>query len=120
MLASLPCRSSCPASYSVGLQPGFQRRDLPELGAVQRRQMLRRRIEQLVDVVAAHQDALTRRLAVQRVLDELEALPVEVLQLRHREIALLAIDDLRRQHRAGRLLQHEFTAERDLELRRYR
>src|SRR5690606_40929478 len=64
-------------------------------------------VEQTVDILAPEEPALARGASVQRVLDERQARSVEVLELGHREIALLPVDDLRRQQGSCRFLRSE-------------
>ena len=74
--------------------------------------------EQRVDVVLAEQPALARRLAGQRVAHALEHRPLQVLERRHREVALGAVDHRVGDQLARRLLQHALAAVRELVARR--
>ena len=81
--------------------------------------MFLRLVQQFVHVVGIEQRAITRRLVVQRILDELQAPAAQVLEFRHREIAFRPVDDRIRDHLPGHLLEHVLAPAVDLVSGRY-
>src|SRR4051794_3932319 len=83
-------------SYAVGLQPELQQAKLPELVAAQRGELPVGVGQQLVDVLRAEQTTVAGGVAGEGVPDQAEHLALQVGDRRHREVALRAVDDLRR------------------------
>src|SRR3712207_5676302 len=90
----------------VGLQPHLERRGLPKLRAAQRRDVLRRRGEEALQVLGPEQAALPRCSGGQDVAHQVQVGPLDVLQGRNREVALLAVDHLVRDDEARGVLEH--------------
>src|SRR5919202_1410616 len=83
-------------SDPVGLQPELQQTQLPQLVAAQRGELTVRVGQQPVDVLGPEQPALAGGVVGQRVAHQVEHLALEVGDRRDREVALGAVDDLRR------------------------
>src|SRR5690554_8047993 len=93
-------------SYPMRLHPHFQKARLPELGVLQRRDVLGRVAEKLLQIVLAKNAALPRHARRQRIPHQVEIGAVDIFELRDGEIALLAVDDLVRNDKKRGILQH--------------
>src|SRR3954452_7177124 len=107
-------------SHPVGLQPQLQQAQLPELVALERRQLAVRVGQQRLDVLLAEQPAVAGGLPAQGVAHHVEDLALQVRDRRDGEVALRPVDDLGGDDPAADRLEHALAAVGQLELRRAR
>lgn len=97
-------------------KPHFKQSDLPQFGAAQR-DVIRRLLEQAVKISILEEAPLARLLRAQGIADQIEIRTGDIFELRHREIAFLAVDDLARNDPARHVLQNALAAVAQLLLR---
>ena len=105
--------SSLDAAHNVGTVKVPDSRVDTLAGIFQPRKVTWATVE-FVDVAGIEQAAIAGRLIRQGVLDELETAAAQVLELRHREIALGPVDDGMRNDGARHFLEHVLAAPIDL------
>jgi hypothetical protein len=105
-------------SHPVSLHPHLEDRDLPQLGAAERCEVLVRFAKEPVHVIGAEELPLLRRRVVEHAPDTLEDLSSEMLQRRYGKISLGTIDYFRRKNPASRLFENVLAATSRLYRRR--